>query len=124
MQRTSHPLIVIEDGDQAGNATATDSCSQHTRATAGAATYIPRARSPNQPWPAQPAFSTSPRPGTRDARRTPGQPASPRAASSYPYIPFDPQAANLMFMLVSRRYERASLIVTSNKPFSGWGEIF
>ena len=27
-------------------------------------------------------------------------------------------------MLVSRRYERASMIVTSNKPFSGWGEIF
>ena len=40
------------------------------------------------------------------------------------YVPFDPQAANLMFMLVSRRYERASLIVTSNKPFSAWGEIF
>jgi DNA replication protein DnaC len=40
------------------------------------------------------------------------------------YIPFDPHAANLMFMLVSRRYERASLIVTSNKPFSSWGEIF
>src|SRR5213082_3136385 len=40
------------------------------------------------------------------------------------YIPFDPHAANLMFMLVSRRYERASLIVTSNKPFSAWGEIF
>jgi DNA replication protein DnaC len=40
------------------------------------------------------------------------------------YIPFDPQAANLMFSLVSSRYERASLIVTSNKPFSGWGEIF
>jgi hypothetical protein len=29
-----------------------------------------------------------------------------------------------MFMLVSRRYERASLIVTSNKPFSAWGDIF
>jgi DNA replication protein DnaC len=40
------------------------------------------------------------------------------------YIPFDPQAANLMFMLVSRRYERASMIVTSNKPFSAWGDIF
>src|SRR5438067_8531582 len=40
------------------------------------------------------------------------------------YIPFDPHAANLMFMLVSRRYERASLIVTSNKPFGSWGEIF
>ena len=40
------------------------------------------------------------------------------------YIPFDPEAANLMFSLVSSRYERASLIVTSTKPFSAWGEIF
>lgn len=40
------------------------------------------------------------------------------------YIPFDPEAANLMFSLVSSRYEQASLIVTSNKPFSSWGEIF
>ena len=40
------------------------------------------------------------------------------------YIPFDPQAANLVFALVSSRYERASMIVTSNKPFSRWGEIF
>jgi DNA replication protein DnaC len=39
------------------------------------------------------------------------------------YIPFGPEAANLMFSL-SARYERASLIVTSNKPFSAWGEIF
>ena len=38
------------------------------------------------------------------------------------YIPFDAQAANLIFSLVSSRSERASLIVTSNKPFSGWGE--
>src|SRR5919202_1468143 len=40
------------------------------------------------------------------------------------YIPFEPEAANLMFSLVSSRYERASMIVTSNKPFSAWGEIF
>ena len=40
------------------------------------------------------------------------------------YIPFEPEAANLFFQLVSSRYERASLIVTSNKPFSRWGEIF
>jgi DNA replication protein DnaC len=39
------------------------------------------------------------------------------------YIPFGPEAANLMFSLVSSRYERASMIVTSNKPFSSW-EIF
>ena len=29
-----------------------------------------------------------------------------------------------MFSLVSARYGRASMIVTSNKPFSAWGEIF
>ena len=40
------------------------------------------------------------------------------------YIPFDPEAANLMFSLVSARYERASLVVTSKKPFSAWSEIF
>lgn len=32
-----------------------------------------------------------------------------------------PDAANLFFQLVSSRYEHASLIVTSNLPFSGWG---
>ena len=40
------------------------------------------------------------------------------------YIPFDAEAANLFFQLVSSRYERASLIVTSNKPFGRWGEVF
>ncbi len=40
------------------------------------------------------------------------------------YIPFDPQPANLMFRLVASRYEKASMIVSSNKPFSAWGEIF
>jgi hypothetical protein len=40
------------------------------------------------------------------------------------YIPFEPEAANLFFQLVSSRYERASLIVTSNKNFARWGEVF
>ena len=40
------------------------------------------------------------------------------------YIPFEPEAANLFFQLVSSRYERASLIVTSNKEFGRWGEVF
>jgi DNA replication protein DnaC len=39
------------------------------------------------------------------------------------YIPVDPQAANLMFMLVSRRYETRPPVVTSNKPFSARGEL-
>jgi DNA replication protein DnaC len=40
------------------------------------------------------------------------------------YIPFEAEAANLFFQLVSSRYERASLIVTSNKPFGRRGEVF
>src|ERR1700744_4262151 len=40
------------------------------------------------------------------------------------YIPLEPEAANLFFQLVSARYERASLIVTSNKVFGRWGEVF
>lgn len=40
------------------------------------------------------------------------------------YIPFDADAANLFFQLISSRYERASVIMSSNKPFSRWGEVF
>ena len=40
------------------------------------------------------------------------------------YIPFEAEAANLFFQLISSRYERASVIVTSNKPFGRWGEVF
>ena len=40
------------------------------------------------------------------------------------YLPFEPEAANLFFQLVSTRYEHASLILTSNLPFSGWGTAF
>src|SRR3954466_9879256 len=47
-----------------------------------------------------------------------------RACLAGQRVQFDPEAANLMFSLVSARYERASMIVASNKPFSTWGEIF
>jgi DNA replication protein DnaC len=40
------------------------------------------------------------------------------------YLPFEQDAANLFFQLVSSRYEHASLILTSNLPFSGWGTVF
>ena len=34
------------------------------------------------------------------------------------------QEASLFFRLLSRRYERASLIITSNKSFGDWQELF
>lgn len=40
------------------------------------------------------------------------------------YLPFDKQGANLFFQLISRRYEKLSIILTSNKPFSEWDSIF
>ncbi len=40
------------------------------------------------------------------------------------YLPMNRQEASLFFRLLTRRYEKASLILTSNKSFVDWGEIF
>jgi len=40
------------------------------------------------------------------------------------YLPIDRQGANLFFQLVSRRYERGSIIITSNQGLGAWGEVF
>jgi DNA replication protein DnaC len=40
------------------------------------------------------------------------------------YIPIDRHGAHLFFQLVSRRYEKGALILTSNRSFSQWNEIF
>lgn len=40
------------------------------------------------------------------------------------YIPVTPTGAMLFFQLMSRRYERASTVLTSNKGFDEWGSIF
>lgn len=40
------------------------------------------------------------------------------------YLPMSREDASLFFRLLNRRYEKASLIITSNKSFTDWGEIF
>lgn len=40
------------------------------------------------------------------------------------YLPLEKQDANLFFQLVSRRYEKGSIILTSNQAFRNWGTIF
>lgn len=40
------------------------------------------------------------------------------------YLPYTPEAARLFFLVVSRRYEKKSLITTSNRPPSEWRLIF
>jgi hypothetical protein len=39
-------------------------------------------------------------------------------------LPIERQGANLVFQLVSRRYERGPMILTSNQSFAAWGEVF
>ena len=39
------------------------------------------------------------------------------------YLPLDRTEANMVFQLVSRRYERGTMIITSNKNFTEWGQV-
>jgi DNA replication protein DnaC len=40
------------------------------------------------------------------------------------YLPFERRAAHLFFQLVNRRYEKGSLLVTTNQRISEWGIVF
>lgn len=40
------------------------------------------------------------------------------------FIPLDDEASKLLFQLISRRYEKVSTIITTNKQLSQWGEVF
>ena len=40
------------------------------------------------------------------------------------YMPVDTHRSNLFFQVVSRRYEKGAIILTTNKPFDRWGEMF
>lgn len=40
------------------------------------------------------------------------------------YLPVDKNGANLLFQLITKRYEKSSTIITTNQQFSKWGEVF
>lgn len=40
------------------------------------------------------------------------------------YLPIDIEGANLLFQLINKRYEKHTTIITTNKPFGQWGELF
>jgi len=40
------------------------------------------------------------------------------------YLSFDDKAADLLYEVVNRRYERKSVILTTNRPFKEWNEVF
>jgi IstB-like ATP binding protein len=53
---------------------------------------------------------------------------SPETATPRPgptlHLPLSRTDANMVFQLVARRYERGSILATSNKAFSEWGQVF
>jgi hypothetical protein len=95
--------------------------------------------------PGSPGSKSAPTSASRPARHRPNAPRDRARASAGPqptrgelrrleryhplivdevgYLPLERQAANLLFALVSRRYERGSIIITSNRGFEQWGEI-
>jgi len=40
------------------------------------------------------------------------------------YLPVDKSGVNLLFQLITKRYEKSSTIITTNQQFSKWGEVF
>lgn len=40
------------------------------------------------------------------------------------FLPLDELSSKLLFQIISRRYEKSSTIITTNKPLSKWGEVF
>jgi DNA replication protein DnaC len=40
------------------------------------------------------------------------------------YLPFERRSAHLFFQLVARRYERGSLLITTNQLITHWGTVF
>ena len=40
------------------------------------------------------------------------------------YVPLSPSGAELLFEVIGQRYERGSVIVTSNLPFDEWTNVF
>lgn len=40
------------------------------------------------------------------------------------YLPFERRSAHLLFQLVARRYEKGSLLITTNQPVTQWGAVF
>jgi DNA replication protein DnaC len=59
-----------------------------------------------------------------DARRSAPTTEVGAGSQARGYLPVVPDGGNLFFQLVNARYERAAMILTSNRGFAEWGEVF
>lgn len=81
-----------------------------------------------EPMDGGPARRTTVTPGRRAKRSaklpTPSQRSTSLIIDEIGYVEFDKKASTWLFQLLCQRYERRSTIITSNKAFAEWGEIF
>jgi DNA replication protein DnaC len=40
------------------------------------------------------------------------------------YLPIDKTGADLLFQVISQRYERGSIVLTTNQPYQSWPKLF
>ena len=40
------------------------------------------------------------------------------------YLPIDKHGADLLFQIISQRYERAPMVITTNRAYKHWSQIF
>lgn len=71
-----------------------------------------------------PASSFFRLPPTRPSARATARPAGTSIIDELGYLPLETNAAHLFFQLVSRRYERGSVLITSNRSVGEWGSVF
>jgi len=54
----------------------------------------------------------------------PAKKGNTRSLSRSAICPFERDGANLLFQLISRRYEKGPMILNSNQSFGSWAEVF
>jgi DNA replication protein DnaC len=64
-------------------------------------------------------WETGPRTGAASMRTS-----KPLIIDELGYLPFERNAAHLFFQLVSRRYEKGAILLTSNRSVGEWGTVF
>jgi hypothetical protein len=84
----------------------------------GAASTSPRSPTSSRPW------SKAQREGLLKERIRFLARAALLVVDEIGYLPVTPGGGNLFFQLVNARYERGAMILTSNRGFAEWGEVF
>ena len=71
----------------------------------------------------KPRFSAAYEPFTPSSRESWVKPAV-LIVDELGYLPIDKHGADLLFQIISQRYERAPMVITTNRAYKHWSQIF